>query len=205
VRGTRPSRRAGVGHARVPFPSSVGSAAGAAQTSHADLRLVRKSEPRRARVSRTAPRMVTPSPTPGTWRERPLGARGTRPSRRAGVGHATVPFPSSGGSAVGAVRRNREDLRLVMKMVPRRACVSGPDSAPDGDTLTHTGNRGVNDPWGRAGRAGCGELGRSRRGSLPISIGSAVGAVRRNREDLRLVMKMVLRRARISGRTGPGW
>jgi hypothetical protein len=95
------------------------------------------------------PRMVAPHPHRDPLRERPPGARGTRSSRRAG---AVTPRPisSSVGSAVGAAQTSHADLRLVMRKASRRASHFPTDCAPDGDTLTHTGNRGVNDPWGRA-------------------------------------------------------
>src|ERR1700694_3194762 len=48
---------------------------------------------------------------------------------------------------------------LVMTKSAAQARIVRTDSAPDGDTLTPPGNRGVNDPWGRAGRSHRAEAG----------------------------------------------
>ena len=67
-----------------------------------------------------------PQPHREPWRERPLGARGTRSSRRAGVGHATVPSAFTRRRGRGGTTGSRGPATRHEKRAPRRARISGP-------------------------------------------------------------------------------
>jgi hypothetical protein len=107
----------------------------------------------------------------------PLGARGTDSSRRAGVGHATVPFSVfTRRCGRGGTNESRGPAIRHEKKAQRRARIFRTDGAPDGGTLTHSGNRGVNDPCGRAGRVRRADAGSLTPRFLPRPIGTVAGA-----------------------------
>jgi hypothetical protein len=103
ARWTRSWRRAGGRSRRGPIRSSIGRPRPGGATSQADLRLVMKKRAAQSLAfsGRTAPPMMTPSPSPGTeaWTA-PRGGRGGGGAagpdwpRGAGFVHASVPSPS---------------------------------------------------------------------------------------------------------------
>jgi hypothetical protein len=63
-----------------------------------------------------------------------------------------VPFHLQSEARPGRHERVTRTCDCHDKKAPRRAAFSGPTAPRMVDTLTHTGNRGVNDPWRGAGR-----------------------------------------------------